>query len=172
MHTDVNGADQRDGSTAIVNSAQARGVPVITAQQMLDWLDGRNGSSFQSIAWNGNVLSFNIAVGAGANGLRALVPAAAGAGPITGITLNGASVPFTTQTIKGVSYAAFAAGAGAYQVAYGADIVPPAISAVSVAPGSDDRRRWRGRRTSLRHRRSATAPARRRSARASATPCS
>ena len=37
------------GSDAIVASAQARGVPVVSAQQMLDWLDGRNGSSFGSL---------------------------------------------------------------------------------------------------------------------------
>ena len=34
------------GSDAIVASAQARGVPVVSAPQMLTWLDGRNGSSF------------------------------------------------------------------------------------------------------------------------------
>ena len=45
-------------------------------------------------------------------------------------------MPCTTQTIKGVSYALFAASAGAYQVAYGADVIAPVISAVSVAPGS------------------------------------
>ena len=56
-------------------------MPVITAKQMLDWLDGRNASTFQSIAWSGNVLSFNIAVGADANGLHALVPAAAPSRP-------------------------------------------------------------------------------------------
>ena len=135
MHTDFNPSNGQTWSNAIVGSAMARNVPVITARQMLDWLDGRNASTFQSIAWSANVLSFNISVGSGATGLHALVPAVAGSGSISGITLNGASVPYTTQTIKGVSYAAFAAGAGAYQVAYGADIVPPAISAVSVAPG-------------------------------------
>ena len=76
---------------------------------MLDWLDGRNGSAFQSIAWSGNVLSFNIAVGAGANGL-----AGDGAGgataPVVAITFNGSPVAFTLATIKGVSYAVFPAG--------------------------------------------------------------
>src|SRR6185295_8784984 len=90
------------GSDAIIASAQARGVPVISARQMLDWLDGRNGSTFQSIVWNGSLLSFNIAVGAGANGLRALVPANVGASPITGITLNGSALGYSLQTIKGV----------------------------------------------------------------------
>ena len=34
------------GADAIVAEAQARGVPVVSAAQMLDWLDGRNDSSF------------------------------------------------------------------------------------------------------------------------------
>jgi hypothetical protein len=49
MHTDFNGNASETGSNQIVTSAQTRGVPVVTAKQMLDWLDGRNGSSFQSI---------------------------------------------------------------------------------------------------------------------------
>ena len=131
MHTDFNPSNGETWSNAIVNSAKARNIPVISARQLLDWLDGRNASAFQSIAWSGNVLSFTVAVGANANGLQALVPAAASSGGITGMTLNGAPITYTTQTIKGVSYAVFAAGAGAYQVAYGGDVVPPTISAVS-----------------------------------------
>ena len=55
MHTD---SASHAGSDAIVASAQARGVPVVSARQMLEWLDGRNASSFESLAWNGNTLSF------------------------------------------------------------------------------------------------------------------
>ena len=40
MHTDD--AESHPGSDAIVASAQARGVPVITAKQALDWVDGRD----------------------------------------------------------------------------------------------------------------------------------
>ena len=46
-------------------SAQAHGVPVVSAKQMLTWLDGRNGSSFGDLAWSGNTLSFSIAVALG-----------------------------------------------------------------------------------------------------------
>ena len=46
MHTDD---PSSAGADAIVASALARGVPVVSARQMLDWLDGRNGSSFGSI---------------------------------------------------------------------------------------------------------------------------
>ena len=33
-------------------SALARGVPIVSAQQMLTWLDGRNNSTFSSFSWN------------------------------------------------------------------------------------------------------------------------
>jgi hypothetical protein len=119
---------------AIVNSAKARNVPVITARQMLDWLDGRNASRFQSINWSGNVLSFTIEVGAGANGLRMLLPAFVGSNQITGVTVNGATAGFTLETIKGVQYAIVPASAGAYQVSYGADITAPVISGRTATP--------------------------------------
>lgn len=133
MHTDTNGGNSEIWSTSIVNSAKARGVPVITAKQLLTWLDGRNGSTFQSMTWNGSVLSFDIAVGAGANGLQALVPASNGASPLTGIVRNGTSIAYSLQTIKGVQYAVFPAGAASYAVSYGPDIAPPTISGLSVS---------------------------------------
>ncbi len=133
MHTDANENNSETWSTAIVNSAKARGIPVITAKQMLTWLDGRNGSAFQAMAWNGNVLSFNVAVGAGAIGLQALVPATAGSSPLTGILYNGSPIGYALQTIKGVQYAAFAAGAGSFTVSYGTDITPPTISSLTAS---------------------------------------
>ena len=57
MHTD---SASSPGSDAIVASAQSRGVPVVSARQMLTWLDGRNHSSFNWITWNGNTLDFTI----------------------------------------------------------------------------------------------------------------
>ena len=47
MHTD---RPVTLGADAIVAAAQARGVPVISAEQMLDWLEGRNNSSFAGLA--------------------------------------------------------------------------------------------------------------------------
>ena len=49
FHTDAATSSQSDAGVA---SALARGVPIVSAQQMLTWLDGRNGSSFSSIGWN------------------------------------------------------------------------------------------------------------------------
>ncbi len=141
MHTDFT---ENAYSDAIVSSAQARGVPVVSAQQMLQWLDGRNGSSFRNLAYDGNVLSFSIDVGAGADGLRALLPAAATAGALTAIQRNGVTIPHTLQRIKGIEYAVFAAEAGLYAAAYGIDAAPPAISGLvaSPAPGGTASVAW------------------------------
>src|SRR5262249_2034840 len=63
MHTDQVASS---GSDAIVASAQARNVPVVTSKQMLTWLDGRNGSAFGSLAWTGGTLTFTIQQATGA----------------------------------------------------------------------------------------------------------
>jgi hypothetical protein len=133
MHTDANPSEGQIGSDAIVAAAKQRGVPVITARQMLEWLDGRHGSSFQAMAWNGTTLSFDIAVGLGANGLRAMVPTSSGGVPIVDITRNGVAVAFSVERIKGIEYAIFPGQAGAYRVNYGADATPPLISGVVAA---------------------------------------
>jgi hypothetical protein len=117
MHTDTVASA---GSDAIINSAIAHGVPVVSSRQMLDWLDGRNGSAFVSLGWDGlsKTLSFSISSGAGANGLQAMVPVSGGGGTLTSITLNGNAVAFTVQTIKGVNYAVFSTGVGTYRATY------------------------------------------------------
>jgi hypothetical protein len=119
MHTDV--AETED-SDAIVASAQARGVPVVSARQMLTWLDGRNQSSFGSIGWTGNRLSFTISPGEGANGLRAMLPVNPAAGDLLSIKRNGTPAATTIQTIKGIEYAFFDATAGSYTVVYGPEL--------------------------------------------------
>jgi hypothetical protein len=118
MHTDFNPSDGSIGSDAIVASAQSRGVPVVSARQMLTWLDGRNGSSFQSLTWSGNVLTFSVAVGTGANGLQAMLPTTVTGGALSAITLNGNPVSYTVQTIKGIQYAIVPVAAGTYRATY------------------------------------------------------
>ena len=68
LHVDSYGDAHAD---PVIISAQARGVSVITAQQMLTWLDGRNASSFANIAWAGNSLSFDVNANSG-EGLQAI----------------------------------------------------------------------------------------------------
>jgi hypothetical protein len=115
MHTDVVSSS---GSDAILASAAAHGVPIVSAKQMLTWLDGRNSSMFGPIGWSGTTLTFSVVAGANANGLQVMVPASAGTLHLTGITLNGVPVVYSTQTIKGISYAFTTVAAGQYAATY------------------------------------------------------
>jgi hypothetical protein len=116
MHTDN---ATSEGSDAIIASAQAHHVPVISAKQMLDWLDGRNSSSFGSMSWNGNALTFSVTAGNGADSLRAMLPVNSETGYLQSISWNGAAITFSTQTIKGIQYAFFNAPTGNYVAIYG-----------------------------------------------------
>ena len=131
MHGDNAIQDTQVVTAQIVASAQARGVPVVTAGQMLDWLDGRNASSFENIGWTGTVLSFTVARAPKARGLQAMVPFIGSGGPLAGITYEGAPVSFTTETIKGVMYAIFPALPGTYQATYPLDVIKPTITNVA-----------------------------------------
>jgi hypothetical protein len=162
MHTD---AVASPGADAIVASAKARGVPVVSARQMLTWLDGRNDSSFGSIAWTGSTLSFTVNAGAGATGLRGMLPVAANGGSIATVMRNGSPVAITPQRIKGVDYAFFDADGGSYVATYtgtrttasatpgaAGSSKPPAKSASRVAclkVTANVKRIVRGRRTRL-----------------------
>ncbi|MDQ1382985.1 MAG: hypothetical protein QOG65_364, partial [Actinomycetota bacterium] len=135
MHTD---SATSSGADAIIASAQARHVPIVSARQMLDWLDGRNASSFTSVAWSGHVLTFGVAAGATANGLQAMLPMTSADGsPLASIKRGAASVPFTTQTIKGVAYALFDSVSGSYTATYTADTTPPVISGVTATAATN-----------------------------------
>ena len=131
MHTD---SVSHAGSEAIINAAVARGVPVVSGKQMVTWLDGRNASSFQNIGWGSGVLSFDIQVGSGANGLQVLVPFNSTAGFVTAITNNSNPVSFTQEVIKGIEYAIFNAAAGSYAVTYTPDTTAPVISDMTAVP--------------------------------------
>ena len=77
MHTDVD--RPRRTPTRSSHSALERGVPVVSARQMLTWLDGRNQSSFDSIQWADGKLQFSISPGP-----RAHRPEGDGSGELLG----------------------------------------------------------------------------------------
>ena len=88
--------------------------PVLTTirSAILQDLDFRGSVLF------GGALSFTITAATGANGLQALLPAATPAGTLASLTANGSPVTFTTQTIKGITYAVFPAASGSYVATY------------------------------------------------------
>ena len=135
MHTDH---DHHSGADAIVASARARDVPVVSARQMLEWLDGRNASSFGSLSWNSaqSSLSFAITPGANANGLEGMVPVRSAAGVLINLARNGTPVAYATKVIKGVAYAFFPGSAGNYAATYGPDSTAPTVTARTPESGA------------------------------------
>ncbi|MBC7947359.1 MAG: Ig-like domain-containing protein [Chitinophagaceae bacterium] len=109
MHTDNNPSA---GSDAIIASAIAHNVPVVSSKQMLTWLDSRNNSFFSNMVWDGSQLNFSATAHSSARNLKAMLPFYAESGQLISITRNGTNVPFTTQTIKGLQYAFFPVIAG------------------------------------------------------------
>ena len=133
MHTDNPG---NPGQRAVVGAAKAKGVPVVSARQMLTWLDGRNASSFPDLSWNAGTLTFSIARGAGSTGLQAMLPILGPTGGLQTLSRGGTAVSFTTQTIKGIEYAVFAADAGDYTATFDTDTTAPAVSSVLAVPSA------------------------------------
>jgi hypothetical protein len=116
IHTDNASSSDSD---AIVNSAQARNVPIISAKQLLDWTDARDDSTLDTFTWAGDTLGFKLHQDAQADGLTGMLPITAGSRTLQTITLNGSiPVTFTTRTIKGIPYAFFDAASGTYAAHY------------------------------------------------------
>lgn len=142
MHTDISNypsaAAPHPGAVAIIDAAKARGVPVVSAKQMLTWIDGRNNSSFDLTSWSGGVLGFSINAAPGSRNLNAMVPVVSIAGTLTSILKGTDPVSFSVETIKGVQYAFFPSTSGSYTATYTSDTTPPIVTANSPADGSSD----------------------------------
>ena len=132
-HTDVAASTE---ASATVASAKAHGVPVVSARQMLTWLDARNASSFSAQSWLANVLTFTVTADPAATGLNAMVPTRTAAGVLTGLTRAGTTVAYAWSGIKGVEYAFFPAVSGTYVATYGADTSAPTVTTTSPASGA------------------------------------
>jgi hypothetical protein len=133
MHFD---SSPHSGSDAIVASALSRGVPVVSGRQMLEWLDGRNASSFGNLTWSVDTLDFTITVGSGANNLRAMLPVRVAVGDLVALTRDAMPVAWTVQVVKGVEYAFFPAAAGSWSATYQPDLAGPVITNIVATPAA------------------------------------
>ncbi|MGW4645268.1 Ig-like domain-containing protein [Kitasatospora sp. NPDC004289] len=131
IHTDFAPSQTAD---QIVAAAKAKGAPVVSSRQLLNWLDGRNGSAFSGISWNGTTLSFSIT--GGVNGLRSMLPVQAASGTLVGIKQGGVSVPYRVETVKGVNYAFFDGNVGSFTATYGQDTTKPTVTGTTPANGA------------------------------------
>ena len=135
MHTDFHPMLMSD---QVVQSAQARGVPVVSSKQMLDWLDGRNNSSFQNIVWNGSTLSFGVLKDAKARNLEIFLPTNPALWQVVSVTRDGSPVTHTIESVKGRQQVVVDGETGSYVVTYQLDTTPPVITNVDSAVSNDD----------------------------------
>lgn len=145
-HTDNSSTGSQQESDDVVNSAKTRGIPVVSARQVLTWLDARNNSAFNSLVWTpgqtnpqtSSTLSFNITKATGATGLQAMLPTRSSNGILSSITRNGGTVytasTGNTQAIKGVEYAIFSGDTGNYVATYDPDTTSPQVITNNTLP--------------------------------------
>jgi hypothetical protein len=119
-HTDNPDSDLSD---AVIRAAVSRDVPVISARQMLTWLDARNGSHVESLERTRDVVRFDIRAGKAARGLVALVPMSCGMGIVESVSRDGTIIRSTRERVKGLDYAVFDAESGSYEIVYGPDLI-------------------------------------------------
>ena len=121
-------------SDAIIWSAKDREVPVISACQLLTWLDARNASSLKSIRWNDNRQTFSVNADTNARGLLAMAPVPDGYS-VREIEGNGDSIGYYLRGVKGFQYAMFPVTNGDYEVSYGLDTNSPNIMEIMPTHG-------------------------------------
>jgi hypothetical protein len=133
MHTD---SSSHAGADTIVAEAVQRGVPVVSAAQMLDWIDGRNASAFRNISYGSQRLRFTVEGGNGSRGLQAMLPLRTAGGQLSSLTRDGAAVSAPVRVVKGMEYAFFPAANGNYVATYGNPVPDTVITGASVSGGT------------------------------------
>ena len=114
---------------AIVRTARSRGVRVISARGLLDWLDAREASCCEVVGWDERTLILSIDVAPGAAGrLTLLLPASNGERAVLSIASQGTPVPFRRHLAKGIEYVALEPQTGTYEVSYGSGGEIPSLS--------------------------------------------
>lgn len=123
--------------TQLAQAAIAHNVPIVSVQQMINWTDGRNASSFGTPTWSGSTLSFTATADTRTNGmLRGMLPIVSSKGILTSISQSGTNVSFTPETIKGINYAIFPVSTGSYSANYQPDTTAPTVTSFSPASGA------------------------------------
>jgi hypothetical protein len=108
-----------DYANIVIEEAERHGVALISATQMVDWLDGRNQSGFTEISWYDGVLNFTQHVARGAEEAFVLLPLHSGGGQLVSVYCAGQELKFKEDDIKGLQVAAFPARAGKCEATYG-----------------------------------------------------
>ena len=90
----------------MLDYANQKGIPVWTAEKLLDFIKMKDEAKFTDINWSGNKLTFKLNSSlAFSNKLTFMVPLIFGNRKISTITSNGVGSTWLTRSVKGVNYA-------------------------------------------------------------------
>lgn len=92
--------------------AEQNKIALISAEQMLHWLDGRNNSRFNDIMWKDYKLDFNVQLEPRAAFAMVMLPLWSQGERISHIICEGERVTFEAEKIKGLEYAMFLGRSG------------------------------------------------------------
>ncbi|MFU0507077.1 Ig-like domain-containing domain [Pseudaminobacter sp. NGMCC 1.201702] len=114
--------DFADGfADILIREARRQGVALISAAQMLSWLDGRNGSQFDNIQWKNSTLTFTLRIGRGAEAAYAMLPSRFQNQQMEAVVCGSEQLAYSIEQIKGLEFAFFPARSGTCQAIYEAD---------------------------------------------------
>ncbi|MBF9232328.1 Ig-like domain-containing protein [Microvirga alba] len=117
----------------LLSVAKETGVALVSAEQMLRWLEGRDSSRFDQIAWSDHTLTFRVEVAAGAESIVAMLPRSTSGMGMASIECDDKPVSYRLETIKGLEYALFPVRSGNCRAIY-QDGVPPHDGVSGVQP--------------------------------------
>ncbi len=131
FHVDYYTGAAQDWAEATLDYAVSHGVPVLNADEWLEFTERRNAASYTNLAWNdaSGTLTFNLNAGSGAQ-LTTLLPATYGGRSLQSVTVDGGAAGYTWQTIKGqsVAFVPVASGNHAFSAVYGPGGAPTATA--------------------------------------------
>jgi hypothetical protein len=101
-----------DWATVIWAHASEQGIPVLSAEAFLNFVEARNNARFQSVSWDGATLAFDFQTPHAGQELTIMLPADS----LISIQVGDNFVDFTTEMLMGRNYALFSSTAGSAHV--------------------------------------------------------
>ncbi|MGQ0434732.1 MAG: hypothetical protein ACT452_20275 [Microthrixaceae bacterium] len=128
MHTDI---APSIGSDAIVAAARQRGVPIISARQLLTWLDARTAAHVSAIERTATGVRFAISAPAAARHLELVLPVPPAWSGVRTISRDGNPVAFAHERIGAVTHVRLPAMTGAHEVEWADSADAPPLTTTS-----------------------------------------
>lgn len=104
----------------LIDLARDLSVPMVSAQQMLEWTDGRGSTRVKARSWANGELAFTAEVDPRAESLvQTMLPVSSAAGELRSVRGPEGLADVEVRTVKGIEYAMFDIVSGDYFVTFG-----------------------------------------------------